>query len=266
MTRHPPPSHGVASLGATLRARREEIGLSLRAATDGVPGISASTLSRVETGERQLAHGPALIALAERLRMSREDVVDLAGGLSPEGASELLGADVRLALHGGRLVPAGREALRSVHLAALARQRGGASIETLAAELDMDFRAALDPPGFDDDPDIFRIPRDEKAVIQRMWKAHGVAHAVLAREAHARPDCNPGDTVSVREREATRLGRLLLVPSAALHGAHRKLGAPEPRNADELSSLVGALVEALRAPAGWVAVRLAEEGLLGVAA
>ncbi|MFD4785173.1 hypothetical protein ACFWNH_29560 [Rhodococcus qingshengii] len=98
-----------------------------------------------------------------------------------------------------------------------------------------------------------------------MWKAHGVAHVwIAAADAGGKRTCTPHDTATASEGEATYLGRRLLLPSAAVHAAHRELGVPEPRGADELSDMVRAMVAELRAPAGWVVVRLAEEGLLGV--
>ena len=253
----------VPALAALLRERRLEKKLSLRQATSGVPGISASTLCRVEAGERNLTFGPGLLALADRLELDRQEVLDLAGGLTVEGIDELLGADLRLAVRGGRLVHRGREALREAHLAALAARGGGASVELLANEMDLDFRPALEEPGFDG-PEVYRVPRAEGKAVQRMWKAHGVAHAWIAADAGGERSCRPHDTATASEREATYLGRRLLLPTAVVHAAHRELGVPEPRDADELSDMVRALVAELHAPAGWVVVRLAEEGLVGV--
>jgi len=253
----------VPALATLLRERRLEKKLSLRQATIGVPGVSASTLCRVEAGERNLTYGPGLLALADRLELDRQEVLDLAGGLTVEGIDELLGADLRLAVRGGRLIDRGREALREAHLAALAARGGGASVELLANEIDLDFRPALEEPGFDG-PEVYRVPRDEGNAVQRMWKAHGVAHVWIAADAGGKRSCTPLDAATTSEREATYLGRRLLLPSAAVHAAHRELGVPEPRGADELSDMVRALVAELRAPAGWVVVRLVEEGLLGV--
>ena len=256
---------GDMSLGAALKARRQALGLSLREVTKDLDGISATTLCRIESSQRHLSHGPALAALAGRLQMSNEDLVDLAGGMVAEGVAELLGSDVRLAIRGGRLVPAARRALRGVHVAGLAERAAGAAIDRVAEDLDLDFRPSNEPPGFDDEL-VYRIPREDTEMVQRMWQAHGIAHVLLARDAQARPSCRSRDTQDKSEVEATALARRLLLPAAALHGAHRSLGAPEPHDAEELAGLVRSLAVELRAPAGWIVVRLAEEGLLGVAA
>jgi transcriptional regulator with XRE-family HTH domain len=258
-------SRRSTALGAALHERRTSLGLSLRDVAGDVVGISASTLCRVECGERQLSHVTVLIALAERLDMPKEELIDLAGGLLDEGVDELLGADLHLAVRGGRLVGPARAALRQVHLAELVRGTAGSSVESVAEDLGLDFRVtAAGDPGFDDEL-VYRIPRDERPAMQMMWRAHAAGHVMLARDAQTPPHCDFRAQQDQAEREATAIGQRLLVPSAALHGAHRRLGAPEPRDADELAGMVKGLAESLRAPVSWIVVRLADEGLVGAA-
>jgi transcriptional regulator with XRE-family HTH domain len=261
-----PNYRDTRALGPALRERRLAQGLSLRSATAGITGISATTLCRVETGLRQLRYGPALLALAERLGLPHDEVIDLAGGITPAGLGDLLGADIRLSLRGGRLTQTGREALRAVHIRELAARTAGKPLLAVADECNLDFRPVDEVPGFDDEADVYRVPRQQGSTVRNMWMAHSTAHVLLAREVHVRPSCDPMDTSATLEQEATQLARQLLVPTAALHGAHRELSGLEPHTADELANLVSGLAERFQAPAGWVAVRLAEERLLGVSA
>lgn len=237
----------------------------MREAVEGVDGISAATLCRVENGERSLS-GPVLLALGDRLGIGRDDLADLSGGLSGEGLDDILGSDVALCLRAGRLLPDAIQALRAVHLGQLARRRAGAALDELSYSLDLDFRAVDGDPGFEADTAYYRIPRGSSVDTRRMWQAHGLAHAILADASGMPRACAAAQVTLPLERDVTILARHLLLPTAALRSAHRALHAPEPHDPDELLSLIAGLATRLEAPAGWIAARLAEEGLLGTAA
>lgn len=260
-TEHPAPT----PVAARLRAARLGLRLSLREAVDGVDGISAATLCRVENGERGLS-GPVLLALADRLAIAREELADLSGGLSNEGLADILGSDVALCLRAGRLLPDAIQALRGVHLRQLARRRAGVALDELSFTLDLDFRAGDHEPGFEADTSYYRIPRRDPPETSRMWQAHGLAHAILAGANRTSRVCSPAQVTLPLERDVTILARHLLLPTAALRSAHRALRATEPHDPGELVSLVAELATRLQAPAGWIAARLSEEGLLGTAA
>jgi transcriptional regulator with XRE-family HTH domain len=260
-TEHAGPTPVAARLRAARRAQR----LTLRAAVLGIEGISAATLCRVEKGERSLS-GPVLLALGERLAISRDELADLSGGLTGEGLEELFASDIALCLRGGRLLPEAVQALRAVHLSQLARRRGGDSLDELSYALNLDFRASAGRPGFEANTAYYRLPRGAPAETSQMWQAHGLAHAILSDAGSSPRTCAPDQPTSPLEREATILARHLLLPTARLRSAHRSLGAPEPHDPRELLGLIAELAGVLKAPAGWIAVRLAEEGLLGIAA
>jgi transcriptional regulator with XRE-family HTH domain len=252
-------------VGARLRAARLDLGLSMRGAVDGVDGISAATLCRVENGERSLS-GPVLLTLGDRLGIARDELADLSGGLTGEGLGDILGSDVALCLRAGRLVPDAIQALRAVHLSQLARRRAGAALDDLSFSLDLDFRGAEGEPGFEADTAYYRIPLASPADTHRMWQAHGLAHAILADASGTPRACAAAQVTLPMERDVTILARHLLLPTAALRSAHRALRAPEPHDPRELVSLIAELAIRLEAPAGWIAARLTEEGLLGTAA
>jgi len=259
---------GPTPLAVRLRSARLRSGLSLRAATDGIGGISPATLCRVERGERHLS-GSVLLALGERLEISRDELADLAGGITGDGLEELMASHIVLALRGGHLLPDAMAALRGVHLGLLAQltcKEYGATLDDLSYALKLDFRVTDENPGFEPDTTFYRVPHGANGGPSPMWQAHGLAHAVLAVKESAMRICTPEQMGSPREREVTILARHLLLPTAALRNAHRQLGAPEPREAGELAGLVEALAGTFSAPAGWIAARLAEEGLLGIAA
>lgn len=256
---------GPTPLAARLREARRQQGFTLRTAVEGVEGISAATLCRVEKGERTLS-GPILLLLGERLGLAAEEIAELSGGLDQRGLEEVMASDLALCLRAGRLLPEAVSALRVVHLGQLAQRRGGTSLDELSYTLNLDFRAAEGPPGFQPDTAYYRLPLDARLETSNMWQAHGLAHAILADTGGAPRSCAPDQVSSPREREATILARHLLLPTAVIRSAHRSLGAPEPHEPAELLGLVAQLARTLAAPAGWIAARLSEEGLLGVSA
>jgi transcriptional regulator with XRE-family HTH domain len=259
------PSASTANpLAALLRHARKEKRLTLRAAAEDLPGISATTLCRVEKGERVLAAGPALLALADRLGLDRDEVLTAAGGLTAGGLQELASPQYRSSLAQGHLRPEALRALRRVHLAQLARASSGTTLEALADGLDLDVRPTSEPPGFDS-AGCYRVPQAGSVDQRRGWLAHAAAHLILERAGDHALSCQPG-VHSPAEEEATILARYLLLPPARLRDAHRALALPEPRTAADISEMCQSLATEFKAPVAWVAARLAEDGLLGAAA
>ena len=163
--------------------------------------------------------------------LPEEEAVDLVGGLSAQGVVELLGADLSLAVRGGRLTPTGRAALRNAHLDELADRQQAIDVKTLADSLDLDFRGVdEEPPGFDS-REIYRVPRSATPATIRAWMAHGVAHVLIWTGQPAPLECSASSRVGAAtpsgrtEREASRLAHKLLVPSATLQAAARRIRA-----------------------------------------
>lgn len=256
---------GPTPVAARLHAARLEQGLTLRGLVGSVGGISAATLCRVEKGERELT-GPLLLAVGERLGIPREELAELSGSLTGEGLEDLMSSDIALCLNAGRLLPEAVHALRGVHLGQLARRRGGVTLDELSYTLNLDFHGADSDFGFEPNPAYYRIPRDAPNATRNMWQAHGLAHAVLADAGGTVRSCSPDQLDTPQERDVTILARHLLLPTAMLRSAHRALRAPEPHDPRELQGIIAELTSTLVAPAGWIATRLAEEGLLGTAA
>ncbi len=65
-------------LGDLIRSRRTELGLS-RLSLAGLCSISHTEVARIENGERKLPSVKVLYALADGLRLSREEVLRSAG-------------------------------------------------------------------------------------------------------------------------------------------------------------------------------------------
>lgn len=258
---HAPDGVPAAPLAALLRRARRERNLTLRAATEDIPGISATTLCRVERGERVLAAGPALLALADRLGLHRDEVLSAAGGLTTDGLRELADQRYRGSLARGHLRPEALRALRRIHLAQIALSHSGASLDSLANTFDVEMRPTTEPPGFDS-PNCYRIPRPSSYVETRAWLAHAVAHLLIDQAEQHGLYCIPNaDTPA--EADATVLARYLLVPVARLRDEVRALALPPPRTALDLSEMCQFLATELRAPADWVAARLVEDGFVG---
>jgi transcriptional regulator with XRE-family HTH domain len=252
-----------------LHQAREAAGLTLRTAAAGLDGISASTLCRIEKGERKIPRGPVLFELGRRYSVPPEELVDLAGGLTDEGVQDFLGQDLRRSLRGGRLSADGRWALREVHLVELARSWHGASLDSIANDIDFDYRPTAEEPGFDEEYVVYRVPRkdaDPLGTLHMMWRAHGLAHVLIAKDAGRPRHCEPTAPTLPAEREANLVARVLLIPSARLEAAMRKFSLSEPHTAYELGELVSQLSSSLHAPPGWIAARLTDESLLGVCA
>lgn len=256
---------GPAALAARLANARKQLNLSLRAAAVGIDGVSPSTLCRIEKGERTPLPGPTLRALGERLQIPADELAELAGGLAPEGVSQLMSSDTRRALHAGQLTPPAQTALRRVHLATIALAQGGGTLDDLSDALDLGFRPG-DPVGFDS-PEVYRTPRRATdGVVLRCWQAHGLAHVALAREAGIAPECWGTDLEHPLERDVTYLAGHLLLPTAKLRAALRELFSPTARTVTELSDLVAELTSKLVAPPAWIVARLVDEDLIGRAA
>ena len=84
----------MATLGAHIRKRREDLGLSLTQVQLKSGGaVNSSTLSKIENGRRNA--GPEiLLALAPVLKMDVQELYRLAGYLPREGSEQLVIADV----------------------------------------------------------------------------------------------------------------------------------------------------------------------------
>lgn len=78
----------LQQLGTQLRSRREQAGLSLRAAAER-SGLVASTVFRLEAGKIDGPRPEHLQALARAYSVDVEDMYALAGYLMPEGLPEL---------------------------------------------------------------------------------------------------------------------------------------------------------------------------------
>lgn len=259
------------SLGATLRDAREKKKLSLRAAAAGT-GISYSSLYRIESGERDSAPLDALLRLGTKLGIAHATVTRLAGGLSAEGVRELAGGRVRGALRGGRLSPGAVAALRRVHVAALAEPLAAHTAEApvdargVARAAGVRISEGAGDPGFDD-AGAYVVPGRSnpiERVIQRAWIAHGVAHALLADDAGERRACTPHAPLLEREREATYLAMLILVPSAPLSASLRLRGAGPLVTAEDVAAALDEIASDFDVPANFAAARLAEESVLAV--
>ena len=75
-----------ASLGLAVRAAREAAGLTLNDLV-GMTGLTQSTLSRSELGERDIAF-TELLAIADAVKVDLEDLRTLAETFEREGAAE----------------------------------------------------------------------------------------------------------------------------------------------------------------------------------
>lgn len=256
-----PGSVSATPLAALLRGARRERHLTLRAATEDIPGISPTTLCRVERGERALAAGPALLALADRLGLHHDEVLNAAGGLSTIGLRELADERYRGTLTRGRLRPEALRALRRVHLAQLAFSHIGAGLDSLASTLDVELRPTAEAPGFDS-PNCYRINRSSTPQEARAALAHAVAHRLIEQVEQQDLYCDPNVNTPA-EADATVLARYLLVPVARLRDAVRAFALPPPRTATDLSEMCQFLATELRAPVDWVAARLVEDGFVG---
>jgi transcriptional regulator with XRE-family HTH domain len=259
------------SLGATLRAARLSKKMSLRAAAEGT-GISYSSLCRIESGERDRAALDALLRLATKLGIPHATVTRLAGGLSPEGVRELAGVRVHGALRGGRLSPDAVAALRRVHIAGLLEPLAAhlanapVSLRKVALAARMTVIETSGEPGFDVD-DRYLVPQQHsppERVVQRAWVAHGVAHALLADDAGERRSCTPGARLIEREREATYLAMLILVPSAQLAASLRFRPMGPLVTGEDVAAVVDEIVSDFDVPASFAAVRHAHDTALAV--
>src|SRR3954447_4533871 len=140
----PPP----AALGSRLRQARTGLGLSLREAAEALDrAVSAATLCRIEKGERDITSEPVLTLISERFDIPRDELAELAGEVPAGAVRDLLSADMKLAVRGGRLHPAARRALRAAHLEVLAGSRADLTLRALTDEIDLNFRAVDEPPG-----------------------------------------------------------------------------------------------------------------------
>jgi transcriptional regulator with XRE-family HTH domain len=259
------------SLGATLRDARSSRKMSLRAAAEGT-GISYSSLCRIESGERDSAPLEALLRLGTKLGVPHATVIRLAGGLSPEGVRELTGGRVHGALRGGRLSPDAVVALRRVHIAALLEPMAGHIAGTpvglrkvmLAAGLTVTETAG--EPGFDVDG-RYLVPQQHsplERVVQRAWVAHGVAHALLADDAGERRSCTARTQLLDREKEATYLAMLILMPSAQLAASLRLRPLGPLVTGEDVAAVLDEIASDFDVPAGFAAARLAQDSVLAV--
>ena len=257
------------SLGATLRSARISRGLSLRAAASGT-GMSYSTLNRLENGERDSAPFDALLALSDKLDIPRATTARLAGSLAANSTREVAGTRAWRALRGGRLTPEATAALRRVHLADLlhevaAETPGGApDLEQLETLVGMRFTEGAGDPAFSADG-TYTVPgqtNPNERVIQRAWRAHGLAHLIIANENDERPNCHPRAPQLESEREATYLAGLILIPTAGLVANRRLSPVGALLSGDEVGAILDEIMSDFDALATLAAARLAEESLM----
>jgi len=260
----------AGTLGRVLREARLRKKLSLRAVTSGTT-LSYSSLSRLETGQRDSAPLDALMVIAERLGLPQAQVSELAGGLTREGIGELVGGELRGALRSGRLSPDGVHALRRVHLRRLlepfSAHFSGRSVDPrrIAKAAGVGIGSTTAAPGFDIDsrylvPHRSNSPPDQ--VVERAWIAHGVSHALIADDAGRRRSCNPRAQALMDEQEATYVASLILVPVAALAAALRLRPLTAMVSGEEIGNVLEEISSDFRVPATFAATRLAEDAAL----
>ena len=264
------PNASAGTLGEVLRAARLRKKLSLRAVTRGT-GLSYSSLSRIETGERDSAPLDALMVIAERLGLPQAEISELAGGLTQEGIRELVGGELRGALRSGRLSPDGVHALRRVHLRRLlepfSAHFSGRSVDPrrIAKAAGVEIGGTTAAPGFDIDgrylvPHRSNSPLDQ--VVERAWIAHGVSHALIADDAGRRRSCKPRAQALMDEQEATYVASLVLIPVAALASALRLRPLAAMVSGEEMGNVLEEISSDFRVPATFAAARLAEDAAL----
>lgn len=259
-------------LGRLLRASRQQRGLTLRAVSHRA-GISVTTLSRLERGERALRRPELLDAVAVAAGADVAEAFRLAGMLPPDSATKLLGADVSRVLEGGLLGAAAWEALRREHLGRLAE-----ALAVPAGAVPVDIAAiAFEGLALDSREDegagwlsfataeLITLPGGLTERERRFRLAHGAGHALIARESGRRPDCR--FAVGGRaEAEASYLASMLLMPREELHaelsavaGSYDVTGPEAPMN---IASLIEDLAGAFQVPEWVVADRVGRDGLV----
>lgn len=260
------------SLGAVLREARLRKKISLRDAAEGT-GLSYSSLARIETGQRVPATLEPLLAVGSRVGVPAATLAELAGGIDPGALADVAGPRTRRALRGGRLSPDALLALRRVHVEQLiepirrALSRPPINVNLLAKAADVTIRIAPGYPGFDRDGSFHVPPTDISPLARatgRAWVAHGVAHALLARDAGEPPSCLATAPHLAGETEAGSLAGLLLLPRALLAATLRGRPLPALGSVDELAFAIEEIASEYDVPAGVAATRLAEENALQV--
>lgn len=258
-------------LAGVLATARTRAGVSL-AELGEMAGTSASHLSRLERGERTGVSPALLERLARALHLDPAELLAPAGVLAGDVTAALSDPGLAKALGPEALPPATRDALRRLHIAAVAEDwRLEANEPPMPVDPSAVLRAHrlnvyLDPSS----PQQVRFPDGAHVVIDpsggavptRFLAAHAAGHAALESE----PSCNL-DSQSEAELDATAFAGFLLAPRGGILQASRQ-AAPsydvwQPESA---SRFITEVAERLGMPAWLAARRMAEDGRLAEAA
>lgn len=266
----PAPAEDMV-LADTLASSRQRVGLSLAALADAA-GTSPSHLSRLERGERKGVSAALLERIARALRIDPAVLLGAAGVLAADVSVALAEAGLARALGPGALPAATRDALRRLHIAAVADDwRRHAGEPPIPVDPVRVLGAHLITVYYDGgSPVPLRFPDGAHAVINpsggpitaRFLAAHAAGHAALQDE----PACDI-ESQSDHELDATAFAGFVLAPHGGVLQACRQ-AAPSydvwaPESATRFMSEVA---ERLGMPVWLAARRVAEDGRLAEAA